>query len=467
VRVKSFGKALSPITLIVLSGAVVVGCGTTTQTSNNGSSPSNSTSSSNNSSASNNSQSSGTSDKGPLKIIMWVNPPAVAAVKKINSEFEQKYGVQVQLQTTANDTSGYQTAQQTAVQAGTADIMAIQPFDPMPQKMTRSNLTDVQQWAVNNIFMPLNSEPWVSNFKASDLGAAEYNGKYYGMVTGVYETGLFYNKAIFAKYNLQVPTTYDEFLNVCKVLKSHGVTPVWTGLAGGATGYVQFMMYPFMQDLLAPSLGDASASQALASGKVKWTDPKMIGAFQKEQNFASNYLEKNYAGENWQQMPGNFAAGKAAMLLDGSWDLASVLQANPKMQIGYFPIPGSNTASDNQSVANPDLTWVVLNNSKHKSLAEEWLAFFASQASYTQYVQATGISPSENGTFASSTATIMGKWFGTGRVINQTSDWIIPGGPYYLQPNNYWTEQLKMLQGGITPTKLAQEYQQSQDQASK
>ncbi|QSO53549.1 extracellular solute-binding protein [Alicyclobacillus curvatus] len=457
--VKKIGKTLSPFAIVALSAALVAGCGTTTtnQTASSG----------NNSSPSNNAQSSSTSDKGPLKIIMWVNPPAVAAVKKINSEFEQKYGVQVQLQTTANDTAGYQTAQQTAVQAGTADIMAIQPFNPMPQKMTSNNMTNVQQWAANNVFMPLNNEPWVANFSASDLGAAAYNGKDYGMVTGVYQTGLFYNKDIFAKYNLQPPTTYNEFVNVSNVLKSHGVTPVWTGLAGGATLYVQFMMDPFMQSLLAPTLGDASASAALASGKVKWTDPAMIKAFQREQNFAKNYLEPNYAGENWQQMPGDFAAGKAAMLLDGSWDLSSVLQANPKMQIGYFPIPGSNTASNNQSIANPDLTWVVLNNSKHKALAEEWLNFFASKDIYNQYVQMTGISPSEQGTYTSATATIMGKWFGTGRVISQTPDWMIPSGPYYLQPTNFWNEQLKMLQGGITPDKLAQEYQQSQDQASK
>ncbi|KYP79859.1 ABC transporter substrate-binding protein [Ferroacidibacillus organovorans] len=449
-EVKKFRKTLSPILLAALSGVVLAGCGTTTQATSNPPA-----------------QSNVSSDKGPLKIIMWVNPPAVAAVQKIDSEFEHKYGVKVQLQTTANDTAGYQTLQQTAVQAGTADIMAIQPFDPMPQKMTSNNLTNVQQWAINHIFMQLNHEPWVSSFKASDLNAAAYKGKYYGLVTGVYQTGLFYNKAIFAKYHLQAPATYSEFLNVCNVLKSHGVTPVWTGLAGGATGYVQFMMYPFMQDLLAPSLGSASASQALASGKVKWTDPKMIETFKREQSFAANDLESNYAGENWQQMPGEFAAGKAAMLLDGSWDLASVLQANPKMQIGYFPIPGSNTASNNQSVANPDLTWVVLNNSKHKSLAEKWLAFFASKNIYNQYVQMTGISPSENGNFTSKTAAIMGTWFGTGRVINQTSDWLIPSGPYYLQPNNFWSEQLKMLQGGITPAKLAQEYQQSQNQASK
>lgn len=409
---------------------------------------------------------SASTDNGPLTITMWVNPPAVSVVQKINKEFEQKYGVKVNLQTAANDQAGYTTLQQTSVQAGTADIMAIQPFNPMPQKMTSTNMSVVQEWAVNNVFMPLNGEPWVSQFNQDDLGAASYKGKDYGLVTGVYQTGLFYNKAIFQKYHLTVPTTYAQFLSVCKTLKSHHVTPVWTGIAGGATFYLEFLMYPVMQDLLAPSVGSASASQALAAGKVKWTDSKMVTAFQEEKEIASNF-EPNYSGESWQQMPGAFANGKAAMLLDGSWDIPSILQAKPNMQIGYFPIPGSNKAADNKSVSNPDLTWVVLNNSKHKALAEKWLAFFASKNIYQQYVQATGISPSENGTFTSTTATAMGQWFGKGRVINQTPDWIIPNGPNYLQSNNFWSEHLKMLQGSVSPATLAQEYQQSQNQASK
>lgn len=443
-------KLIAPVMVAAMAGTVLVGCGTGNQTSGNGTTPSGS-------------QGSG----GPLKIIMWVNPPAVAAVKKIDADFEQKYGVKVDLQTMANDTSGYQTLQQTAVQGGTADIMAIQPFEPMPANMSPDSLSKTQEWAVNKVFMPLNTQPWVSNFDSNVLKAATYNGNDYGLVTGVYQTGIFYNKAIFQKYGLQVPTTYDQFIQVCKTLKAHQVTPVWTGISGGATFYLEFMMFPFMQDLISPSLSGGSLSDALATGKVKWTDPRMVTAFQEEKDFASNYLENNYAGQNWQQMPGAFAAGKAAMLLDGSWDMSSVLKANPNMQIGFFPLPGSNTATDNQPVSNADMTWVILNNSKNKTLAEKWLTFFASPPEYSQYVDMTGISPSESGSYSSATAKIMGNWFGKGRLIQQTPNFLLPSGPYYLQPTNFWNEHLKMLEGGISPSALAQEYQKSQNQTSK
>lgn len=441
-----FQRALASAALLALSGASIAGCGVSQTTSGTQAS---------------------TKSNGPLKIIMWVNPPAVTAVEKIDKEFEKKYGVKVELQSEANDTAGYVTLQQTAVQAGTADIMGIQPFDPLPVKRNSNTLSNTAEWAAHNVFAPLNNQPWISKFKASDLNAASYGGKYYGLVTGVYQTGLFYNKAIFAKYHLHVPTTYNQFMSVCQTLKSHGVTPVWSALGAGATGYLFFMMYPLMEDQLAPGLGNTMLSTALASGKVKWTNPNMIKTFQRERAFASKYLEKNYVGQSWQQMPGDFAAGKAAMLLDGSWDLASVMKANPKMQVGYFPFPGSNTAANNQPIENPDLTWTVLNKSKNKALAEKWLSFFASKPIYSQYVKITGISPSETGQFSSTTATAMGKWFGTGRIIEQTPNFLLASGPFDLQPNNFWVEQLKMVQGSMSPAALADAYESAQQQALK
>lgn len=447
-------KFVMPVLLVVLSCTMLVACGS--NNANNSSSSSKSSKSSKKS-----------TDKGPLNIIMWVNPPAVKAVKAINKNFEKKYGVKVNLQTAANNQQGYLSLQQTSVSAGTADIMAIQPFQPMPVKQNTNTLSKVQEWAKNGIFMQLNNESFMNNFQTSFLKANELNGKYYALETGVYQTGLFYDKDVFKKYNLKVPTTYKQLVQVCNTLKSHNVTPIWTGFGGGANFYTEFLMYPIMLDMLAPSVNGGNVAKALATGKVKWTDPKMVTALNREKTIANKYLEKNFTGENWQQMPANFANGKAAMLLDGSWDLPSVYKGNANKNIGYFPLPGSNTAADNKSVANADLAWTVLNNSKHKDLAKKWLAFFASHDQYSLYVKDTGISPSEKGTFTSQASKVMGKYFGKGRLISQSPNWIIPNGPTYLQKDNFWNNQEKMLQGNMSVNDLLQKYQQSQNQASK
>lgn len=56
-----------------------------------------------------------------------------------------------------------------------------------------------------------------------------YEGGLYGMPFRVSGKAMYYNKEIFRKFNLQIPKTFDELLNVCKVLQSKGVTPIAYG----------------------------------------------------------------------------------------------------------------------------------------------------------------------------------------------------------------------------------------------
>lgn len=50
-------------------------------------------------------------------------------------------------------------------------------------------------------------------------------GRVSALPYSVMASSVIYNKDIFAKYGLQVPTTWTELLNVCKTLKAAGVTP--------------------------------------------------------------------------------------------------------------------------------------------------------------------------------------------------------------------------------------------------
>ncbi len=393
-----------------------------------------------------------------VNIITWMNPPAVAVIKKIDTEFEKANpGYTVNFQATADRTGAYMTAQETAVQGNTADIMADVPFQPMPFKMTQSNMSLSQLWATNHVYASLNSQPWVKKFNSSILSGETYKGQLYGLVTGVYQYGVFYNKTIFAKYHLSVPRTYQQFMHVNQVLASHHVTPLFDGLQNVGPLYLNFITDPLMQELWLPKVGDINS--ALWQKKTKWTNPAFIEVMNREKAIMK-YLEPNFTGVPWQAMPGAFANGKSAMLLDGSWDLPSVVQANPHINMGYFPLPGSDNANLNQSILQGDLTFNVLNNSPHKAAALKWLAFFAKPNIYAQYVDATGISPSTNsGTYNSVAAKTLGQYFGKGVNVAKVFPQLPGSGSYYIQPANWWQLQLQMFQGKYTPTQVANMYQ--------
>jgi raffinose/stachyose/melibiose transport system substrate-binding protein len=180
-----------------------------------------------------------------------------------------------------------------------------------------------------------------------------------------------------------------------------------------------------------------------------------------EEKAIAQYLEPNYTGIAWQSMQGSgdFGKGTAAMELDGSWDLSSIHQADPSLQVGYFPIPFSNVAADNQAYSQNDLTFYELNSSQNKTAANEWLAFFSSPQIYAQYVNITGISPSQSsGTYSGFASQVMGSWFGKG--VNQTVLYpaLSPNNGYYDQQSNWPDLQLSVMQGKMTAQQAAETY---------
>ena len=71
---------------------------------------------------------------------------------------------------------------------------------------------------------------------------------------------VYYNKDIFAQYDLQVPTTEEEFLAVCKTLKDNGVVPLAEG--AGVNWIPEFLI----EGMLANSCDDITV---FGSGKLR------------------------------------------------------------------------------------------------------------------------------------------------------------------------------------------------------
>ena len=397
-----------------------------------------------------------------LNIIEWVNPPAVNATKAVDAGFERATHIKVNLTTAVGRPTNYAALEKTSVTGGTQDIMAVFPIQPYPPGMPTSDLSSEQLWGVDGVYRALNNQPWVKRLRPASKAAQTYKGKLYGLNTGVYQIGVFYNKAIFAKYHLTPPRTYSAFIRLAKTLKAHHVTPLYYATAGGATGYDWVML----MDSQLMALWPGNVDNQFWAGKGSFTNPKFIQALTQAREI-TRFMEPNWQGEPWTGMPGAFAAGKAAMLLDGSWDMASVLTANPKMQIGYFPLPGSNVAAHNQSILQPDLTWVVLRNAKDQAAALRWLDYFSQPKVYAGYVKATGISPSFQGNYPSATQKILGTYLSKGLLEANAEPALPANGPFAVQPANLVSTLQNVLIGQMTPRQAASQWETAWKQVLK
>lgn len=95
------------------------------------------------------------------------------------------------------------------------------------------------------------------------------NGKQYMLPVAYGWEAIYYNKAIFAQYDLTPPENWEQFLSICDTLRANGVTPL--ALAAGGDSYTGLMWF----DYLDLRLNGPEFHRALLAGQVPFDDERV------------------------------------------------------------------------------------------------------------------------------------------------------------------------------------------------
>ncbi|WP_372631263.1 ABC transporter substrate-binding protein [Cohnella sp.] len=327
-----------------------------------------------------------------LKLATWEQPTNIEAFQKLNEKFTAKYpNITVTFDTSKPD-GPYQTLLQTRLNADDADIVTSFAINPKKDYHAGAAVPAMQQYIDAGLIEDLTGKAFLNNFTPESLkDAMTYNDKVWGIDVGmVTYTGVFYNKELFEKNNLKVPTTWPELLNVAKTLQDSGVAPftmagkdIWP-LGMAANGFIA---------ALEPDL--EAFDKKIWSGEVKFTDPVFKEMLEKYEQMMG-YMEKGFMGVDYASVVGRFAAGKAAMLPDGMWNAGAIAKANPDMKFGYFPMPVSDNAENNKNFYGKyDMSLMIAAHSKNKEAALKYLEFFSEPENYSEFVNAVGFLPTQ------------------------------------------------------------------------
>lgn len=194
---------------------------------------------------------------------------------------------------------------------------------------------DVAFYARSNSFIELSNQKFMDNIDIESRENTRYRGKDYGLPYTIAYHGVIYNKDIFNAYHLEVPTTYDEFLNVCEILKNNGIIPFVTHYKDSGQ-IADIAMQLAIGELFEkdPSWGDK-----LLSGKRSFYDSEAYRfAFQGVKYIYENSIKESFS-MNRVQCDTFFAEEKAAMICSGTWSLETIRQVNVDLNIGIFPMP--------------------------------------------------------------------------------------------------------------------------------
>ena len=223
----------------------------------------------------------------------------------------------------------------------------------------------------------LSNEPWVSTLDPVVAAQSTVNNKLYGAevwdVVGANYWVMSYNKSIFAKYNLSVPTTFADFESVCATLLQNGITPIYEPVSDGWHHVLWFPSIGGQMEALEPGLyAKLNANQTTFAADAN----AMTAVTQLNDLYQKGYFGKSALSSKEADTSKQMASGKYAMTLSEISRGTQIASAFPTFQatdFGYFPDPILDNQLQPVHPAGP--TWMIDTKSQHVAEAKEWLDF--------------------------------------------------------------------------------------------
>lgn len=283
----------------------------------------------------------------------------VAKYEKVIALFnEQHPDIHISFNPTKN--TEYNTVLNTALQAGEGpDIFHLRPY--------AAGLKLAEAGYVEKI----NDLSGLSAYPEEALMASrDEQGNQYGVPINLSSTQFFYNKKIFKDNNLEVPTTWNEFIALNDQLLEKGITPIAMGTKEG-------WLLSLLHGIVGPAIYEGNDFyQAVLTGEKDFMDAQFIESIQVMSDL-KKYFPANSEGLGMDDIRTLFALEDAAMFPLGSWEIPVVLEMNPDLDLGYFPIPSKE---GHKTVTTwVDGSFAINANSKNKEAAKEFLAFLTTK----------------------------------------------------------------------------------------
>ncbi|WP_256759745.1 ABC transporter substrate-binding protein [Cohnella sp. WQ 127256] len=185
----------------------------------------------------------------------------------------------------------------------------------------------------------------------------------------------YYNKDLFTANNIKVPTNYTEFLEAVKAFKAKGIIPLslfgkekWPGV--------------LMLDMAIVGSAQPEGLKRLDNGEGNFSEEVYTkGANKINELIKAGLLSKNAFNTTADDAAAQFAAGKAAMLLNGAWSMAFQYEnLGDKLDIMYNPLADAEIADQvkwNMSGGGFNQGFAVSKNSKNADVAAKYAALFS------------------------------------------------------------------------------------------
>jgi raffinose/stachyose/melibiose transport system substrate-binding protein len=203
--------------------------------------------------------------------------------------------------------------------------------------------------------------------------------------------GVIFNRDIFNKHGITVPTTWSQMIAVCEKLKAAGVTPFYSTYSDTWTVAQGLFDYTVGGMVDVASFFNAIKAEGTKLG------PSSPHSFSKD--FAApmakmveltKYTNADAASRTYGNGNTAFAQGKAAMIMQGPWALSQFALISPHMNLDMFPLPMTEDPKDLKARVNVDLALWIPETSPNKAAAMDFMTWLLQPRINDAYNDANG-----------------------------------------------------------------------------
>jgi raffinose/stachyose/melibiose transport system substrate-binding protein len=212
------------------------------------------------------------------------------------------------------------------------------------------------------------------------------NGKDWIVPISYNTMSVIYNKEIFARYGFSAPKDWAELMRICETLKNDGITPFLITGKGLEAPRQDFDVYLLTIKDWVAFRDDVTARKADMTKPYGAQIRELGGRILQ----LVNYAEADILGSGRDQLLNDFAAGKGAMLINGSWSIPPILSANPGMDFSMFPFPAVDAGQTMVNVYPGDFALCVSAAAKNPNEAKAFLDYLTRPAVANIYAQKDG-----------------------------------------------------------------------------
>lgn len=274
-----------------------------------------------------------------------------------------------------------QTAQMVLNSADAPDIMEYNKGNATAGMLSKQGLLDDMSKAAAERGWDKILSPSLQATCRYDENGIMGGGKWFGVTNYGEYVMVYYNKDLFKKYGVEVPTDLAGFEKAMATFLKAGIAPL--ALAGAE--------YPAQHVFYELVLANADRAFVDAYELYKGTVDFKGGAFKAGATKMVDWVKKGYFGKDVVSMKAEdmgvaFTNGKYPIMISGSWWYGRLMNEIKGFEWGIFPFPGNKLHPG--SGGN---IWVVSANSKNKDLAYDFIDITLSKDIQTLLGNAGGI----------------------------------------------------------------------------